>query len=554
MIRRAVEPLVIAALLLACVAFVGPMGEFPLNDDWNFALTTWEFVDSGEFVYSRFTAMTLKLQVLWGALWTVAFGKSHEVLRASSLALFILSTIVVNRWLARLGVDRGMRLLATAAFACHPIIFWSAFTFMTQIPFLFCSVVALWAFHRALDDDDARWAVLGAAAIVGAFFIRQTGVVLALAPTVAIVRQREALSPRWQRLLAVALSPIALFAVLLVFSNALRGYPGQILEHFVVWKVPLRELPAQFLRVAGYYSFFNFQNAGLFLLPLVLLLPAWLMRDKAGRYVGAASVALFVAGGAHMILRGYPMPYWSDVPKLEVHPGNILVNLGLGPLTLRDTWTLDMAPPFAIGYGGRTALTLLAAVLGGVVVAAVIRSWTESGLRPRAERCLMDMSVVHCVVATGALFVSGIYFDRYVVDSLWTLALLVPVIIGKVKTPARLLAGAAVVVVALFSVLATQEYLRWNAARWQAFSRLKADGVTMAQMDGGYEINQFLVGGFDGPILLKRSGFSVIDPEYILTFNRVPGYSVVSEQSFTSFLGLRRSAVLTLRRVDGERQ
>ena len=126
-------------------------------------------------------------------------------------------------------------------------------------------------------------------------------------------------------------------------------------------------------------------------------------------------------------------------------------------------------------------------------------------------------------------------------------------LVGRAGKPARLLAGTAVVVVALFSVFATQEYLRWNEARWQAFSRLKANGVTMARMDGGYEINQFLVGGFDGPILLKRSGFSVIDPEYILTFNRVPGYSVVSEDPFASFLGLRRGAVLTLRRVDGER-
>ncbi|MGK2859528.1 MAG: ArnT family glycosyltransferase [Thermoanaerobaculia bacterium] len=549
--RRFVESALCAAALLACILFVGPRGEFPLNDDWNFALTTWKFVDSGEFVYSRFTAMTLKLQVLWGALWTIALGKSHEVLRFSSLALFVLSTVVVNRWLARLGVDGGMRVVATAAFAFHPVLFWSAFTFMTQVPFLFCSVLALWAFHRGLDDDDARYALLGAAAIVGAFFIRQTGVVLALAPTIAILRQRETLSPRWRRLLAVALSPVALFTMLIVFTNALRGYPGQILEHFVVWKVPLAELPAQVMRVAGYYSFFNFQNAGLFLLPLTLLLPVWLARDKAGRIIGAGSVAVFAAGAAHMILRGYPMPYWSDVPKLEVHPGNILVNLGLGPLTLRDTWTLDMEPPFSAGYGERTLLTLVAAILGGIVVAALIRSWTLAKGRSRPERCMIEMSVVHCVAATGALFVSGIYFDRYVVDSLWTLALLIPVVVGSVGRPARVLAAVATILVATFSLLATQEYLRWNGARWQAFSRLQAEGISMARMDGGYEINQFLVGGFDGPILLKRSGFSVVDPEYILTFNRVPGYTVVSEDRFESFLGRRRGAVLTLRRVDG---
>jgi hypothetical protein len=104
--------------------------------------------------------------------------------------------------------------------------------------------------------------------------------------------------------------------------------------------------------------------------------------------------------------------------------------------------------------------------------------------------------------------------------------------------------------VAAFSMLATQEYVRWNAARWKSFARLESAGITLARIDGGYEINQYLVGGFDGPILLERSGFSVVDPEYILTFNRVPGYRVVSEEPFESFFGMRHGAVLTLHRVE----
>jgi hypothetical protein len=153
-------------------------------------------------------------------------------------------------------------------------------------------------------------------------------------------------------------------------------------------------------------------------------------------------------------------------------------------------------------------------------------------------------------VATCGLFVSGIYFDRYSVDSLWTLAILIPVLAGKLSGLVRAVAAASVLFIGTFSALATQEYIRWNAARWTAYARLEASGISLARIDGGYEINQFLVGGFDGPILLKRSGFSVVDPEYILTFGRVPGYAVVAEDGFKSFLGLRRGAVLTLHRVE----
>ncbi|MBI2212173.1 MAG: glycosyltransferase family 39 protein [Acidobacteria bacterium] len=548
------EVALVVATLLACVAFVGPRGDFPLNDDWNFALTTWHFAETGELVYSRFTAMTLKLQVLWGALWTIAFGKSHEVLRYSSLALWIPCVVIVNRWLSRIGVEAGTRLVATAAFAFHPLIFWSSFTYMTQIPFLFSSIVALCAFHRALDDDDLAWGMLGALAVVGAFFIRQTGVVLAIAPVVAILKRRSSLSPRWKTHVAVSISPVLLFALLSLFTNALRGYPGQIGEHFVVWKVPLTELPGQILRVVAYYTFFNFQNAGLFLLPVAILAGVWLARDRVGRTVALLAIVLMLAGAGHMVLRDCPMPYWSDVPTLEVHPGNVLVNLGLGPLTLRDTWTLDLEPPFPMPRAGRLFLTSVAAILGGLLMATLWRGWFSATNRPQREGLIVDIAVTHCVLATSTLFVSGIYFDRYTVDSLWTLAVLVPVLSGRVAFPERAVAVSGALLVAMFSALATQEYIRWNAARWEAYGRLRTDGISLARIDGGYEINQFLVGGFDGPILLKRSGFSVVDPEYILTFGRVPGYVVVAEERFESFLGLRHGAVLTLHRVDGERK
>lgn len=547
-----VEPALWLLLLLGCIAFVGPAGEFPLNDDWNFALTTWRFAETGEIVYSRFTAMTLKLQVLWGALWTLAFGKSHEVLRWSSLALWIPSVMIVNRWLARLGVDARMRTVATAAFAFHPIIFWSAFTYMTQIPFLFCSVVALSSFHRAIDEDDVRWAALGAAAIVGAYFIRQTGVALAIAPAAVLLRRGASLTPRHRKLLAAAAAPVVLFALLYAFTDALEGYPGQINEHFVVWKVSLHQLPAQALRVVLFYSFFNVQNTGLFLLPLALVAAVWLAGDRAGRIVAAVAIVAMIAGAGLMILRDLPMPYWSDVPTLEVHPGNVLVNFGLGPLTLRDTWTLDLEPPFPIGRGWRLVMTFGAAILGGVVLAALARAWGVARRRPKGEGVLLEMAVAHCVVATATLFVSGIYFDRYTVDSLWTLSVLVPVLVNRMGISVRVASGVAAVAIAGFSILATQEYLRWNGARWRAYETLRAGGVPLSRMDGGYEINQYLVGGFDGPILLKRSGFSVIDPEYILTFGRVPGYVVVATQPFESFLGTRQGEVLTLRRVAGQ--
>lgn len=548
------ERAILLGVMLLAIVIVDPRGDIPLNDDWNFALTTWTFADSGELRYSRFTAMTLKTQVLWGAFWTLLLGKSFFVLRLSTLVLWVGAAMILDAWLRRIEVSNGLRWIAVLSLAFHPIVFWSAFTFMTQIPFLFCSIAALASFHRGLVRGEDRMLTLGAVMTVAAYLIRQTGVVLALAPLVVLVRHwGESRDGRWRRA-AIAGSPIVLFVLLAAFTSVLEGYPGQIREHFVVWKVAASELPLQVARVVGYYTLFNLQNAGLFLCALVLLAGfggGLATRSRGVVVLWTISTTACLAGAAAMILKGFPMPYWSSLPRLDIHPGNIFVNLGLGPLTLRDTWTLDMPGPFAMGATGRLVLTWVAALLAAVVATVLVRSWWQARSLDRPRRTAIELAVAHCVGATAVLLPSGIYFDRYCVDSLWSLVVLIPALLGSVSWRRALPAFAALGITLSFGVLATQEYLEWNRVRWQAYHDLRADGVSLERMDGGYEINQYLIGGFDGPILLEKSGFSVIDHEYVIAFNRLPGYRVVRTYDFESFLGLRRGAIHVLGRIPG---
>jgi hypothetical protein len=51
-------------------------------------------------------------------------------------------------------------------------------------------------------------------------------------------------------------------------------------------------------------------------------------------------------------------------------------------------------------------------------------------------------------------------------------------------------------------------------------------------MDGGYEINQYLIGGFDGTANIGKFQFSVIDDAYIITFNEVRGYRTIHRVPF----------------------
>ena len=125
-----------------------------------------------------------------------------------------------------------------------------------------------------------------------------------------------------------------------------------------------------------------------------------------------------------------------------------------------------------------------------------------------------------------------IYFDRYSIDTMWPLVIVIPLSMQKVPKVAVI----GLVIVALFAVSGTAEYLSWNRARWTAYRWLQSRGVTLDQMDGGYEINALLAvqrGRKD----LGKPGFGVVDDRYILTFSDVPGYKTIARFPYRRLLG-----------------
>jgi hypothetical protein len=79
-------------------------------------------------------------------------------------------------------------------------------------------------------------------------------------------------------------------------------------------------------------------------------------------------------------------------------------------------------------------------------------------------------------------------FDRYLLPVLPLLWILV---VGRL--PASLLSGSAVFVGlslwAVVSLIGTRHYLRWNTARAQAVSALRSQGVSVDEIDAGFEYN-----------------------------------------------------------------
>ena len=518
-----------ALLLLVAIVLVDPRGNFPLDDDWNFALSSWWFADHGVFRFARFTGMSLRLQVLWGALWTKAFGASFDVLRASTLVLAAGTLFIVGVIATELRITRG-RFLVLAAFLFNPIFFWSSFTFMTHVPFVALSALAVLCFLRAMRLDSTLWFCGGVVAAIGSVFIRQTGVVLLMPPIVVLLVRRS--RPLW---ITIAGAAITVLAVLYLKTDLLRGYVAEYATRFTIWNKPLTSLPLTFASVLSHHLVLDFLYGALFALPWMAPLVASALRDARVRVAWLIAAIPFVAWVAWLTGAVAPLPFAIR--------GAIFTNIGLGPVTLRDAMVFRYPDPVHLPQSVMVIASYVLAVLGALLFASVAICCIDRDDRIR----LLAMTAL---AGSGILAISEFFFDRYALDSLW----MTPRLVAATQ-PLRMRRTAIVltVVLALFCVAATQDYFAWNRARWRAFADLRRRGVPLTRMDAGYEINQYLLGGWDGEQHMGLPGMAVVDDSWILALNRVKGYQVLAAYPYRGWFGLHRGELFIEQRQPARR-
>ncbi|HEY0160925.1 MAG TPA: glycosyltransferase family 39 protein [Thermoanaerobaculia bacterium] len=517
--RRALL-LLVAAFAVAVVA-VDPRGNFPLNDDWGVGYTTFHLARTGTLEFTPFASATAYLQFIWGALWTLLFGESFTILRCATLTLSLGSTLLAYKLLRSVNVSPHLAMFGAAALLFHPLFFWASFTSMTHVPFVFLSLLAASAFVRAWDREGI-WLWIAFGATVLSFFTRQFAILNALAPLVV------ALSFRRKKLALTYAAAAAVFALLAV-SGVLVASQSELARH--------RPSLANLAFRAAHYLFFNWQNLALFFAPALALVLLARGRVRHSRVVIAVATIVFGFAAWRMTVRvGMPIPYLNG--------GNVFTDFGLGTPTLRDVFTLRMPHPFALPFAFKAAL-MLVTTLGGIAAASIAFASL------RLEHPLARFCAAYLACGTAVAAAMRINFDRYSVDTGWPFVILLMVLAAglELTTRARIAAAALLSVAIVFSIAGTAEYLAWNRARWQAFRTLRAHGVPLTQMDGGYEINAFFLALPAGRKDLGKPGTGVVDDRYMIAFNRdVPGYERLQSFPYARWLGLSEGAVHIQRR------
>lgn len=470
-VAEAAPPLALMVAFGALLVAVPPAGEFPIDDDWVYARAVQTLLETSRLEVPAWTAASLALQTLWGALFASVFGFSHLTLRCATLTLSAVGALGCYA-LLRPMVGRGWALVGGLLLLANPLYVTLSYSFMTDVPFLAFALWSLVCYTRAIESFRPRpgWIVAGSLLAGCAFLVRQLGAALPLALLLTLGVREGWRAPARRSVLVPTLAP---FGLAWLAQALLVGQRGPVVEDPLAWTVQF--WAGQGLGLGGLLlARFEAALTTLGLFSALVALPAVGSQRRIWhgrcRWVAGPALLAFAAG----YLVNSTTPTWSPLlPRL----GTTLSTRGfqVGNYLGRLPESITLPGPLVTAA---TALALAGAVL--LVLAGTHLAATGALRGPAALPLLFG------AIALVETIVYHRFFDRYLLP-LVPIALLVALQVGRRGRFAAPLAVAAVVLLASWSIWWERDYLARQAAVWEAGQALVAMGVPPAAVDAGFE-------------------------------------------------------------------
>jgi hypothetical protein len=541
----------VAGLLLVAIAITArPWGDYPTNDDWQYARIAKRFAETGTLAIDVPIAPSLVGQVVAVAPLIRVFGFSHTMLRITTMLLAVGLLLVMDRLLSTAALGWKSRVVALVALGANPLFANLSLSFMTEIWGFVPALLGAWIWLRRRPRPGVPWDALAAGVLCGlSFWIRQYAVLVLPALWTGAWFATAGEARRRLRMLATpvlaslggAASFVAGYFLWAQRSGALRPEFTEPLA-----KLVRLDATAWAAESGPFVLFLGLSCLPMFVFALVERRRIMRRQLAAGLVIGVlgfASARLFASMVRASPQHAFFMGHHASFPFV----GNILSESGVGAVTLSDVYWLG-APekPRWLGW------------LWGVVVAAAIGSGALWGLllegRGRAARperdagrelfgfgaALLLLSFAVAVQAYGVLVFDRYYFPALLGATLAVSARLLPR--GDEAGGGRGLFAAAAVVFAfaVFTTAGVHNYFRWNDARWALYHDALGRGADPRTVDGGYEAQ-----GWHALDLLAlpmdpgrcrgecscRYGWYCADNSYQVVMNRLPGYGVLREVS-----------------------
>lgn len=542
--------ILIAAVWLLATLLIEPFGNFPANDDWVYGLSVEALLRTGRFSMPSPASANVVLQTYWGALFCLPFGFSYDALRVSTVVLGLVGLFAFFGAVREVGGSRTTALLTALALALNPMFLQLGNTFMTDVPFVALTSIALWQFARWARTDEPRSLIAALAIALATIFVRQFALVFVAGFGVAYVVRSRFFAASIAVLLVTTGMGVAAhlgFQHWLIATGRTYAVVGTSV-HEIIPSLGLRSLKRVVANLVLLLPY-----VGLVAAPAYLaagLGPLWTQARARRRWLLTA-VAVLIATEV-LVTRGLhlTMPYlW-----------NSLTRAGLGPWTLRDSYLLgrNMPPVPAVAAFVWPAIMIVGMGFGAIIAIDSATSVWIIGVALRRDRLTPGDRLAAGAVATAGLYygllaVMGLavgWFDRY----LLVLALPLTLLIVSRASPAagawrsRWLAACVVAGSALFGIAAAHDYFAWQRGRLAATNMLEAHGVARTAIDGGYEYNGRYLYRARYRKTPAKSYWWVVDDRWIIASGPLPGYAVVARYGFTSWVTFGPRTVVVLRR------
>ena len=550
------------ALLAVYLAFalaavmVPTLAPVATTDDWAYARSAQILLDEARLTIFPVVAATAVFQVVWGALFGLIFEPTLGIFRLSTVVITALGGLALYGLCRDLGVARGRGALGVATFLFNPLVFVLAFTFMTDAHFMALLVIATWLYAKALESEleevDGRLLAAGSGVAALAFLTRQQGIVIAPAVLLFLLLSRRLRRDRASLLIVIQLFALPLLAVggyylWLRYGNDVPRVQSQFFREILeegwsgTWWL-VRRLTVVELMYLGFFT-----------LPLIAAaLPRvrGLVRATAppGWILFAVWQAILLVGVTAFWARGAFMPYI----------GQFFGSGGLGAPDILGS------RPILLGPEIRSALTVVCLIASLVLAVIAARGMNAPPSRERSRAGLvlsiglgqvlgvMPPSYHYIGWAAGSL-------DRYLLPLVpLAIALALWALRGvRMVLPVGWIAVAAL---ALFSVAGTRDYLVFMRAVWAMGEEATAAGVPLDRLDAGsgwdgYHLYEY---GLEHRIRSRtpKGGpwwvyfyAPATDSAYVVAGKPLPGYRVITERPYSSWLQRQPTNLYLLHRT-----
>lgn len=567
--------MIAAFVIVACELLAWPVGDFPLNDDWTYAVGVKNLVDTGKFTITAWTLAGAVFSVVSAALICKILAFSFHVLRIYNLLLGLNCVFMTGFLSRRAGGDWLPILFSALVLFTNPLYFCLVNSFMMDIPTASLLVTSAALLYLSWKNQGTRRGLLVAGGSLFATLAVSNREVTVLFPVayllygilLFLLQKARRLVDYKGVSLPESVAPLLLSSVAIALHGwwivNVSGVPFCMLVEQAYLAQSMAGGPGPYLLSCLFALMRLFVYLGLLLLPVSALAAPRLLRlpqGKAAKILAAMTVELLILLPIALKVSNNTMPLGD----------NIIYDFGLGPMILNMGNLGAKVPP---DYRSSPLLWEIVTAFSGIGLALLLGCFGAIFLVLKERFLRGGWQHKHSMIALLLLF-SGIYitmicargfFDRYLI------LLLLPGIImlnfhdapaasgeasvqqkpvdsksraaapgasNTIKWLSLLTAAGSAAVFAFYSVAGTRDYFQWNAARWSVlYPAIEQQKLDPADIDGGYEFNGWYIYEPGNKLIdVTKNDQRKGNDKYVLTVSELPGYRVLKKVEFDSLL------------------